>query len=510
MRRPLLAGGLALLVVTLAATLWLPPARRGLSGNAAALARYREGEDLQKAFRWHEARLALEEAVRLDPGFAMARAALAEQYAALGLSAESRREAAAADSLARLLRDETQRLVVQLRVSQFAEPFLARRDSLLALAERRAPDELLVAIARARTAEAREESAAEEAAWRRVLALDPNYANAYNQIGYIAAREGRYDEALNYLRKYVFLAPQLANPHDSLGEILFHAGRYEEAEQELWRALQIQPDFFPSLLTLGAIDMERGQVHKGVELLEKVRAQIAGSDWEPQVDATIIQTYYDHDLRPQLVTAIERRLERYPDEYRRDRYRALLAILTGRWQEAPALHAAFLAAARQQATVRGSPRQQERLRIDEEIIRAMIARERGDHAAAAAAYGRALSLLPDRPPHEVWSQRTRYGNALLASGQPAAALEQAQLVLAANPRRLSPLLLQVRAELALGRRAQAARALERLRKALAKADRDLPVVAAADSLARVLAPDAPAAPAAPPTPTAAASPRPPA
>mgnify|MGYP002349725786 CR=1 FL=1 len=319
------------------------------------------------------------EAVRLDPGFAMARAALAEQDAALGLGAESRREAAAADSLARLLRDETQRLVVQLRVSQFAEPFLARRDSLLALAEQRAPDELLVAIARARTAEAREESAAEEAAWRRVLALDPNYANAYNQIGYIAAREGRYDEALNYLRKYVFLAPQLANPHDSLGEILFHAGRYEEAEQELWQALQIQPDFFPSLLTLGAIDMERGQVHKGVGLLEKVRAQIAGSDWEPQVDATIIQTYYDHDLRPQLVTAIERRLERYPDEYRRDRYRALLAILTGRWQEAPGLHAAFLATAREQAAVRDSPRQQERLRVDAEIIRAMIARERGDH-----------------------------------------------------------------------------------------------------------------------------------
>jgi Tfp pilus assembly protein PilF len=64
-----------------------------------------------------------------------------------------------------------------------------------------------------------------------------------NQLGYIAAWQGRFSEAEKWHREYAAAQPASANPEDSLGEVLLMAGRFEKAEQAFVSSFQKQPDF---------------------------------------------------------------------------------------------------------------------------------------------------------------------------------------------------------------------------------------------------------------------------
>jgi len=175
---------------------------------------FRSGNADARAFRWQAAEQTLTDAVRTDPGFAMARAALADVQRRLGRAEAADAEAGRADSLARLLPPGPERWTVQLRLTLADKRFAAGRDSLLSLLANAQPHSPFVARMRALAAGGRRDPAAEEAAWREVLRLEPNDADAWNQLGYLAARGGRYEEARSHLRRYAFLAPDLANPHD--------------------------------------------------------------------------------------------------------------------------------------------------------------------------------------------------------------------------------------------------------------------------------------------------------
>ena len=85
------------------------------------------------------------------------------------------------------------------------------------------------------------------AEYERLLTVNPNYAYAYNMLGYAAAARGDFAKAEDYLKRYRYLAPDQANPLDSLGELYALVGRYDEAEDVLKKALAIKGDFFPAL-----------------------------------------------------------------------------------------------------------------------------------------------------------------------------------------------------------------------------------------------------------------------
>ncbi|MHB8078684.1 MAG: tetratricopeptide repeat protein [Candidatus Krumholzibacteriia bacterium] len=495
MRRSRLSMVLTAVALAALAVLWARWSRPsgGLTTTSREAARlFETGDADARAFRWQAAEQALTGAVRADPGFAMARAALADLQRRLGRAAAADAEAARADSLARLLPPGPERWTVQLRLTLADPRFAAGRDSLLALLAQAQPHSPFVARMRALAATGQPDRAAEEAAWREVLRLDPNDADAWNQLGYLAARGGRYEEARADLRRYAFLAPDLANPHDSLGEILTWTGDYEQAEQELLQALRLQPDFFPSLLNLAVVYLEEGQLQRGIDLLEKVRAQIAGTDWEMRVDGLLLQTYYDQGLVGPLRHQLDRWIRHYPDQPETGFYRALAAALDHRFAAAQAACDSFLARAGQDPAAQQKGLLRERIAMLRHNFAAITARLQGDGATAATEYAAALAATTAWPPHEVWPLHLRYGETLLRLGRAEEALAQARLVLAVNPRRIGALLLETRADDALGRRDAARAALARLRTALARADRDLPAVAATDSLGARLDPRPPA------------------
>jgi tetratricopeptide (TPR) repeat protein len=100
------------------------------------------------------------------------------------------------------------------------------------------------------------------------LADDPNYATAYNQLGYLYSRTGDYDKAVEALAKYVQLLPNEPNPHDSYAEVLRLSGRFDEALEHYRMALKIDPTFYISQKELGETYSLMGQE-------ERARAEYA-------------------------------------------------------------------------------------------------------------------------------------------------------------------------------------------------------------------------------------------
>jgi Flp pilus assembly protein TadD len=74
--------------------------------------------------------------------------------------------------------------------------------------------------------------------FRRVIALDPKHAEAYNYVGYMYAEKGQnLDEAIELIGKALALEPDNGYFIDSLGWAYYQQGRYVDALRELKRAV---------------------------------------------------------------------------------------------------------------------------------------------------------------------------------------------------------------------------------------------------------------------------------
>ncbi len=188
-----------------------------------------------------------EKAVALDSNFAMAYLYLGRLYL-LQPKMQQKGEAC----LKRALRlapkvSERERWIIHMSLTHSPEKRQAYLDSLLQKYNKTLEPHLL----KAQLAMAKRDFKTAELEYLHILRIDPNYAMAYNMLGYITAQEGRRDEAIEYFKKYIFIAPNEPNPHDSLGELFLLMGRYDEAVREFQKALAVRPELLtkPSLLS---------------------------------------------------------------------------------------------------------------------------------------------------------------------------------------------------------------------------------------------------------------------
>jgi tetratricopeptide (TPR) repeat protein len=439
-----------------------------------AFALYERGSEQFDAFQFAAAEESLRRALELDPGFAMAEATLA-----VLLRSESpeilKPHVARAESLAALLSDDDERMLIQLRLAQFGLGS-CKTDSLLTLLGKSKPKHPIVLSTRAMVAMARGEGDEAARIWQELLRQDPNQARAYNWLGYNAANMGRYDEALSYLHKYAYLAPDLANPHDSLGEILSYLGRYGEAEREFRLALEKQPDFFVSLINLARIYIEQGREHKGLDIIEQLSQQIAGTHWQKDVDKLLVQVFYTYDMHPQLEEATARFMTRYPEDRASLYYRAYTKLGQGEIEEAVAACDTFLAGVRAKLTGDDDDGGQQNLNRLQYTFEANLARAQGDAERAITCWENVLASSQNLPPHFQFVTRARYAEALLARQRWDEALAQTETILGINPRMLPALYLRVQALMGMQRYHEARTAQAALQAALAAADPDFPLV----------------------------------
>ncbi len=82
-----------------------------------------------------------------------------------------------------------------------------------------------------------------EADLRRVIEMKPDYAHAYNALGYtLADRTDRIDEAYALIEKARTLSPEDPFILDSLGWVQYRRGQLDEALKHLRNAYEARPD----------------------------------------------------------------------------------------------------------------------------------------------------------------------------------------------------------------------------------------------------------------------------
>jgi tetratricopeptide (TPR) repeat protein len=78
---------------------------------------------------------------------------------------------------------------------------------------------------------------------RKLIHVKPDYAHAYNALGYsLADRNERLDEALSLISKALQLSPEDPFIMDSMGWVLFRRGDFKAALDYLTRAYALRPD----------------------------------------------------------------------------------------------------------------------------------------------------------------------------------------------------------------------------------------------------------------------------
>jgi len=81
-----------------------------------------------------------------------------------------------------------------------------------------------------------------EAKVRRALEIDPEYAEAWVNLGVIEAESGRRSDAEAAYRRAISLNPLSAAAHNDYGNLLGTGGRLSDALKELELAIKLQPD----------------------------------------------------------------------------------------------------------------------------------------------------------------------------------------------------------------------------------------------------------------------------
>ena len=100
-------------------------------------------------------------------------------------------------------------------------------------------------------------------------------AQDYLQLGLLHAGEGHDAEAAGAFRRALAIKPDWAEAHSLLGSALSRAGDLREAEAELRKAVQLKPDYAEGWNFLGEFLKGRGKDQEAQEAFAKAK-QYAG------------------------------------------------------------------------------------------------------------------------------------------------------------------------------------------------------------------------------------------
>ena len=150
-----------------------------------------------------------------------------------------------------------------------------------------------------------------EAAYKRVLELNPNYTQVYHWYGNLLAELGRYDEVLFMRQKAIELDPFSPLMRNMYAEGFVRSGDFGEGIAQHKKALEIDPEFQGSLRRIAWIyDLAYGQFD------EAIRWSKRSYELDPDSALTMVAIGFDYLNLLDDATAeewIERAIERAPD-----------------------------------------------------------------------------------------------------------------------------------------------------------------------------------------------------
>ena len=261
----------AVIVVGVGVTLVaLPGHQEWTTSSPEALAEFEAGMAAQMKLYWDDATEHFARAVELDPDFVMAKLmrversmkvdkiegeALLDEVLAADTSSLTVREQffiERARALREERRDDIPRIIDQFLAQSPSDPYILNEKAQRAFA--------LGNLEQA------------EPLYQRLVEIAPNWAIAYNQLGYINMSHGRFAEAEERFKSYRFIVPDQANPYDSLGELYMALGRSDEAEESFEKAIEVKPDFWAAYEHIALLKSFTGDLEGAREITSRAKA----------------------------------------------------------------------------------------------------------------------------------------------------------------------------------------------------------------------------------------------
>ncbi len=234
---------------------------------------YLKGTELFERFYYGPALEALEQAVELDPEFAVAYLGLARVHSAMGDPPAMEKAYRKAKALSGRS-PEKERLYIEAAYAGAIEHDPEKALRIFKEIVVKYPKEKIVRFELGQLYRKKMQYAPAVEQFQEAVALDPKYGYALNMLAYTFADMGEYAKAVETFKKYAVAFPGDANPLDSLAETYFRMGELEKSVDYYKEALAIAPDFSASLWGLAYLRALREEYP---EALKAVDEYIAGA-----------------------------------------------------------------------------------------------------------------------------------------------------------------------------------------------------------------------------------------
>jgi len=224
------------------------PARKIIDLTTSSMEAYNYYLKAQEAydnFFYAESRKFAEQAVAVDPEFAIAHFLLSQAAGQL-YDYPARKDALEKAKTYSARATERERLFIEARYASTIERDAGKRLRLLKELVAKYPDD---SKAHAELGDyysgygPYQEAVSE---FEKAVAIDPRFGYAINQLGYAYANAGNFAKAVQCFERYAELNPGLPNPVDSIAEMNIFMGNLDEAVTKYRAVLTMRPDFYQS------------------------------------------------------------------------------------------------------------------------------------------------------------------------------------------------------------------------------------------------------------------------
>jgi serine/threonine protein kinase/tetratricopeptide (TPR) repeat protein len=104
---------------------------------------------------------------------------------------------------------------------------------------------------------------------QRAIELNPSYARAHEQYGYLLYRLGRFEEAIAEERRGVELDPLSLINNRVFGQSFYFAREYDQAIEQYRKTLDLDPNFTSAHQALGMAYLQKSMYREGIAEIEK-------------------------------------------------------------------------------------------------------------------------------------------------------------------------------------------------------------------------------------------------
>ena len=105
--------------------------------------------------------------------------------------------------------------------------------------------------------------------YEKAIQIQPNNAAVYNNLGLLNGKLGKHEEAISYYEKAIQIQPNNAVAYYNLANTFKQLGKHEEAISYYEKAIQIQPNYVDAHNNLGILFNKLGKHEEAISCYEK-------------------------------------------------------------------------------------------------------------------------------------------------------------------------------------------------------------------------------------------------